>query len=102
MGDTRNFSVIPAESDNPNGLHQRYNVAKANGEQVDPRAIYLVLRLDLYGDDEVWTKLCREAAHSLADNTKMRAPHLAQMADELRLLCEKLMREATKSHEGGD
>jgi hypothetical protein len=71
---------LPSIEENPQGFHQRYVVTKTNGEPVDPRAIYLVLRLDPFGDDLEHVRACRAAAVEYA---KKAPPHLTQMAEEL-------------------
>jgi hypothetical protein len=45
------MQILPTESDNPKGLHQRYEVPKADGSPVDEDAVYFVLRLDSGGSD---------------------------------------------------
>ncbi len=78
---------IPQLADNPHGLHRRYNVTKADGSPVDPRAIYFVLRLDQYGDDQEHTKACRQAARVYAHNAPM---NLAKMSIELKALVNQI------------
>lgn len=56
---------LPSIADNPDGLHQRYAVTKIDGVD-DPRAIYIVLRVDKYGDDQEWLGACRAACAVLA------------------------------------
>lgn len=81
--------MLPSIAENPTGLHQRYAVQKLNGEQVDPRAAYFVLRLDGFGDDTAHIRACRAAARAYADEAERgRAPWLQQMAQELRRLVE--------------
>lgn len=60
-------SEIPKES----GLFTKYVVSKANGEPVDPKADYFVLRLDT---DES----ARSAARLYAEDIKDRLPALAE------------------------
>lgn len=60
------MSMIPTLGDNPGGLHQRYIITKANGEPVDPRATYFVLRIDGYGRDPKHIAACRAAARTYA------------------------------------
>ncbi len=75
--------MIPTKEENPNGLHQRYRITKADGSPVDPRGAYFVLRLDGLGDDAGHVFACRMAAIAYADN----APDwMKQTADELRRL----------------
>ena len=40
------MNILPSEKENPNGLHLKYIITKANGEPVDENAEYFVLRLD--------------------------------------------------------
>ena len=37
---------IPEKTENPEGLHRKFNVTKADGSPVDPGAEYFLLRLD--------------------------------------------------------
>lgn len=70
------MSKILSEDPNENGLYRKYvvSVSKANGEQVDPDAEYLVLRLDT---DEA----ARKAALVYADGIEDTMPELA---DDIR------------------
>jgi hypothetical protein len=68
---------IPSQADNPTGLHQRYIVAKASGEQVDPRAEYFVLRVDEHGDDHRHINACRKAVLMYATEIEHYLPQLA-------------------------
>jgi len=83
--------LIPNLQDNPDGLHKRYIITKANGEPVDDNALYFVLRLDLYGDDIYHIMACRHAARQWANmilqqrNTK----HLHKVASELLQLLQE-------------
>jgi hypothetical protein len=73
-------TMIPSKAENPNGLHHRYNVTKADGSPRDPNAAYFVLRLDSGGSDPAHIKACRAAAREYA---RCAPGHLRQMADEL-------------------
>lgn len=77
--------MIPTSQDNPDGLHQRYKIAMANGAPCDPRAAYFVLRLDGLGDDPGHIAACRAAARAYCDHAP---PHLERVAAELRRLVE--------------
>jgi len=46
---------IPTQEENPKGLHQRYIVSKTNGEPIDEKAEYFILRVDLNGSDSMQT-----------------------------------------------
>lgn len=70
--------MIPSKDENPNGLHIRYNVAKANGSPTDPRAEYFVLRLDQFGDDPSHTAASRKAVLKYADEIESTIPELAK------------------------
>jgi len=69
--------MIPTKDENPEGLHLRYIVTKANGKQVDPEAEYFVLRLDLKGDDKDHIFACRKAIQVYADHINEAIPELA-------------------------
>lgn len=82
--------MIPTENENPNGLHQRYIVTKANGEPTGD-AVYFVLRIDSGGDDPYHIEACRAAALAYCDQVQSgHTPHLAQIGIELRQLVEEL------------
>lgn len=71
---------IPTREQNPNGLHQRYIVAKTRGK-LDEKAEYFVLRLDNNGNDPNHIKACRRAiavyAHEISE-------HIPQLAKDLQ------------------
>lgn len=73
--------MIPSKHENPNGLHGRYTIAKADESPVDPQAEYFVLRLDSGGSDPAHIKACRKAVMTYADEIE---PHLPQLAADLR------------------
>lgn len=79
--------MLPTASENPNGLHQRYQIAKADGTPVDPRGFYFVLRLDGLGDDPIHTAACRAAARVYAEQIR---EHIPQLADDLNLMLDRL------------
>jgi hypothetical protein len=72
------MSQLPKREENPDGLHQRYNVTRADGTY-DPDAQYFVLRLDFGGDME-HAMACRAAARTYI---AMAPPHMKQVAAEL-------------------
>lgn len=63
--------MIPEQKDNPNGLHRRYNISKADGGPIDPTAVYFVLRFAL-------TSCCRFLAYGLtiAAGARLKLEHL--------------------------
>lgn len=71
---------IPAQEDNPNGLHGRYYIEKADGRPVDPDAEYFVLRLDANGD-RAHVGAGRDGIAVYADAIERTIP---QLAGELR------------------
>lgn len=75
----------PPASENPYGFHQRYNITKQNGEPIDPKAVYFVLRLDPDGDDPAHLAACRHAAEAYSRGilTLPDARHLQRTALEL-------------------
>ncbi len=79
--------IIPTAEENPNGLHGRYVVTKADGSPCDPNAIYFVLRLDGGGDDIEHIAACRKAARTYAAEAPGR---LSKMTHELRQLLDHL------------
>lgn len=72
------MSTIPKEKENPEGLHQRYIISKANGEPVDERAEYFVLRLDSFGDDPHHIEACKKAIITYAYEIEKFLPKLAE------------------------
>lgn len=71
------MNPIPVEQENPNGLHQRYEIYKSSGEPVDPNAEYFVLRLDLGGNDPKHIQACRQAIRTYAVAIQDHLPVLA-------------------------
>ena len=83
------MSAIPQQTVNPDGLHQRYIVHKADGSPVDPMATYFVLRLDPQGRDGLHVSACRAAARAYADAVQDgSSPHLAKIGEQLRILVD--------------
>lgn len=82
------MAAIPEATVNPDGLHQRYNVTKTNGESVDPMATYFVLRLDGMGRDYHHQQACRAAARAYAKYIAETedAEHLAKVGEQLEAL----------------
>jgi len=72
---------IPSQKTNPKGLHQRYNVYKANHSSVDEHAEYFVLRLDERGKDKIHVNACRTAMMTYANEIQ---DHLPELAKDLR------------------
>lgn len=85
---------IPTQKENPNGLHQRYQIRKVvkiepefmglplkeqwTTAPVDDDAEYFVLRLDTGGSDINHIKACRIAIHAYADAIESHIPGLAK------------------------
>lgn len=84
--------MLKTKSENPNGLHLRYIVQKADGTSVDDDAVYFVLRLDRGGSDKMHLQACRVAAIEYAKFVKAHpaAAHLALLGDELQRLVESI------------
>lgn len=72
------MSHIPAKSDNPDGLHARYIVSKADGTPVDPNAEYFVLRLDMGASDPIHRSACIEALLTYAIVIRNHLPKLSE------------------------
>ena len=73
--------MIPTKEQNPEGLHARYRVEKADGTPVDSRAEYFVLRLDDHGSDPKHIAAGRKAVLTYADEIE---DHLPELAKDLR------------------
>lgn len=82
---------IPAQYENPNGLHQRYLIKKLvpNGEDffghpkyktkdVDEGSEYFVMRLDDGGSDPIHIAACRKAVLCYAEAIKDHLPDLSK------------------------
>lgn len=93
---------MKTQTENPNGLHLRYIVKKANGGPVDPRAEYFVLRVDAHASDPKHAAACRKALMTYADEIEQ---HIPQLAAELRERYSDRKKETEASLEeelGGD
>ena len=95
------MNKIPTQSENPNGLHQRYQVRKLIPHpkssdaaymkrynvpyylavNTDAESEYFVMRLDLGGKDIEHIKACRIGVNAYADAIEH---HLPQLAKDLR------------------
>lgn len=91
---------IPTMAESPNGLHQRYNITKASGEPVDPRATYFVLRIDEFGSDWEHIRACRAALWTYCNEIQLHAPHLRELCRDLRLLHSMTARDWSDHMEG--
>lgn len=75
--------MLPSKQDNPEGLHQRYDIKKIFGNTSN-YAQYFVLRIDAQGGDPTHLAACQQAARVYANQIKEHLPQLA--ADLHRLL----------------
>lgn len=85
------MSKLPTQSDNPSGLHARYQIKKwvrspyFNNEYIaqepNENAEYFVLRLDVYGKDIEHIKACRIGINAYADAIYN---HLPDLSNELK------------------
>lgn len=91
-------ATLLTADENPKGFHRRYNITKADGTPCDPRAVYLVLRLDNYGDDKEHIEACRLAAKKYVQEAP---PHMRQMAKELAAMLDRFMLNASEDHTNG-
>jgi hypothetical protein len=70
------MSKLPTQEENPKGLYGRYIVEKVNGEPMDERAEYFILRLDEFGDP-IHIAACRKAALTYVKEIYNHLPDLA-------------------------
>lgn len=68
---------LPSRKNNPNGLHTKYIITKADCTPTDPRAEYFVLRLDTYCEDPCHADACRKAVLTYANEIETHKPKLA-------------------------
>lgn len=71
------MSNIPTKDENPDGLHQHYEVKPLKGER-DPNANYFVLRIDAGGDDLEHLRACMAAARIYAHQIRDHIPGLSR------------------------
>ena len=69
---------IPTKEENPDGLHERYIIAKVDGSPTDKNAEYFVLRLDKGGKDQKHMKACRRAIINYALDIDEHLPELSE------------------------
>lgn len=69
------------KSENPEGLHRKYFIQKADGGPVSPEAEYFVLRLDTSCKDARHRDACIKAVLVYADAI---ADHLPDLARDIR------------------
>lgn len=89
--------MLPSHLLNPNGLHRKYVVSKADGSSVDPVAEYFVLRLDPFCRDQDHLEACWAAAREYAHHI-MSVPRLKLLAMELLLLVDNSEAAAVALH----
>lgn len=82
---------IPSIEENPDGLHRKYIVRKADGSPNDPNASYFVLRLDDGCRDEVHLRACRIAAAQYASEIT-RTAHKSPNEKTLRTVADQLFK----------
>jgi hypothetical protein len=75
--DKTNNDMIPTKEQNPEGLHGKYKIEKADGSPVAPEAEYFVLRLDKFGDFP-HVEAGRKAMKVYADEIEEHTPQLAK------------------------
>lgn len=86
--------TIPTATEHPHGLHQRYIIRKANGDPVEPDAVYLVLRLDHKGDDPYWIMACQQAALQLSQIICNGPGVMPQLSKDIAALVHRINNEA--------
>jgi len=72
---------IPTQDENPDGLHQRYRIEKADGSPVEYGSEYFVLRLDDGGSDPNHIEACKAAVLRYSEKIK---DHIPQLATDLK------------------
>jgi len=75
---------------NPLDLLQDYNVLRPNGESPDSTAVYLVLRLDDFGENDAHVLACRAAARAYAKFVREHPPKLSEVGEALEKLLNEL------------
>lgn len=78
---------MPTKEENPDGLHGRYVISKADGSPVDPDAVYFVLRLDSGGSDHKHVAACRAALEAYGDKLD-ELEHLPELKSDVYQLID--------------
>lgn len=60
------------------GILPKYRIQKMNGDPIDPRAEYFVLRLDDFGSDPIHIDACRFAIRAYAKAIEKHLPELSK------------------------
>ena len=69
--------MLPTQKENPNGLHQKYDLKHTDGSPIDPRNEYFVLKVaGLEATDHIIAS--RIAVRAYADAIKDTRPELAE------------------------
>lgn len=92
MSGERAGHIIASAEQNPEGLHRRYIVSRADGSPVDPSAVYFVLRLDSGGSDATHIAACRAAARAYWEFIRLNDPHgsLGFLGADLQMMVEAM------------
>ncbi len=69
--------ILPTKEENPHGLHQKYILARVDGQDLDPEAEFFILRLDAKGKNHNHINACRRAVLAYADAIAPTKPGLA-------------------------
>lgn len=64
--------------DKSRGLYGKYMISKTNGEPIDERSEYFVLRLDYNGKDKKHIESCRKSILLYAEEIKDHLPQLSK------------------------
>jgi hypothetical protein len=72
--------MLKTKEENPNGLHRKYKISKADGTPVNPNNVYFLLKLEGEGDP-IHIEACRKAVLKYADEIEQ---HIPQLAKDLR------------------
>ena len=70
--------MLPTQKEKPAGLYQRYIVSMSNGDPVDKKAEYFILRLDKNCRDKNHLEACRKAVLTYANEIKEHLPELSK------------------------
>lgn len=73
-------ALIPTRTENPNGLHLKYHIRKADGSPVDPGFEGFMLRVDAAAEPK-HRAACLQALAAYADAID---PHLPELAADIR------------------
>jgi hypothetical protein len=73
----KNYFKLKSKEENPNGLHNKYVINRADGTPINPNNVYFILKLEGEGDS-IHMEACRKAILKYAYEIENYLPELSK------------------------